>query len=222
MVKTRMDAALRRSAFVTAFCSAGDGFCQPVAAARLAGFRGPDKTVQNRASELMSDPDVMREIQSRFAQAAVESIASAEECMTVLSAHLRGTMADFLRVNKEDGTFEIDAMKAEAAEKLGLIRKCRLKKHKGTDPFGNEFTETECTVELYDAQAAAQTLLRALGCMGKGKPLYGSKTDANSLHEKRRRVAQLYMEMGTPRDEWLPSVRHWYEKNVKPVEATTR
>lgn len=117
-------------------------------AAKRAGYSA--KTAYAQGSRLLSYAEVKTAIAGRIA----ELKASADEVLLRLTAHSRGSVADFLT---EAG--DIDLKAARAAGKLHLIKK--LKRTTRSDDKDGLFTTTE--IELYDAQAATVQLGRHHG-----------------------------------------------------------
>jgi phage terminase small subunit len=134
----------KRRAFVDAFLSNGFNACQ---AAKTAGYKHPDR----QGPALLGFLEVGQAVQERMAAAKCDADAALE----VLSAHLHGDLGDFLEIKKEgDGevvTLRTALLKAKEAGKLRLLRKVKV------------HVDGAVEVELYDAQAAADKLLRAAG-----------------------------------------------------------
>lgn len=90
-------------------------------------------------SENLSKPDIRAAINARMA----ELVMPASEVLSRLSEHAGGTMADFLSIKGRGIT--LDLKKASLADKLHLVKKYSK-------------TKQGVSIELYDAQAALNTL----------------------------------------------------------------
>jgi hypothetical protein len=73
-----------------------------------------------------------------------------EEAMSILSSQARGSMEDFLRLDRDTGACTIDLFQAQQRGQLHLIKK--LVNRQGA-----------IEIELYDAQTAVAHILRTLG-----------------------------------------------------------
>jgi len=100
-------------------------------------------------------------IKERIALRMEELHMSADEALALLAAHARGDIGKVL-----DEANHLDMQKARAGDLTKLIKKIRSKETITKD--GNVITETD--VELYDAQAALDKILRV---HGKYKDLSG-------------------------------------------------
>lgn len=118
-------------------------------AARRAGYSV--KSARDAASRLLTDADIQAGITRRLD----ELKASADEVITRLTDHARGTMEDFIAINR-DGTASIDLVAAQTANRLHLIKKMKSKHRRLKDGE----TEIENEIELYDAQNALVQLGR--------------------------------------------------------------
>lgn len=142
-----------------------EAFLNASAAARIAGYKHPrDAGYENR-----TNPYIKKEIEARLTEISV----GREEALIILSDHARGDIDDYL---DDDGHF--DLKKARTAKKTKLIKKLKVKRrierkrksiYASPDP-NNESEDSEREIleetvefELYDAQAAATTLLKAAG-----------------------------------------------------------
>jgi hypothetical protein len=81
--------------------------------------------------------------------------AGADEVITRLTDHARGTMEDFIVVG-EGGDAAIDLNQARDRSRLHLIKKIKSKRRKLKDGI----LEFETEIELYDAQSAVVQLGR--------------------------------------------------------------
>lgn len=100
-------------------------------------------TARANGARLLADASVSEAIQQRIAENAM----TADEVLSRLAKHARGSMADFLNVNKNGAT--IDLVKAADAEQIDIVRKFT----QTTKRYGETEIE-EVTIDLYDAQSA--------------------------------------------------------------------
>jgi phage terminase small subunit len=121
-------------------------------AARRAGYSS--KTAGSIGHENLKKPEISSEIKRRLE----ELQAGADEVVTRLTSHARGSMKDFVVVN-DDGTATIDLVKAQSLNQLHLIKKLKVTRRQLKDGESEAVTE----FELYDAQGALVTLGRAHG-----------------------------------------------------------
>lgn len=117
-------------------------------AARLAGYTGRSNTIGHR---LLTNVDISEAIKTRLASLQM----SADEVLTRLTRHARGSMGDFLIPE----TGEIDLVRADEAGKLDLIKTFR----RTITTVSKLVTKETITVELYDAQNALIQLGRTHG-----------------------------------------------------------
>lgn len=113
-------------------------------AAQLAGYKGNYATLRVVGSENLAKPYIKAEIERRFA----ENSMGKDEVLSRLADIARLDMAEFLAIR--NGIPYLDLAKAEQASKLHLLKKFK------TTKSGTE-------IELYDAQAALETLGKHLG-----------------------------------------------------------
>lgn len=118
------------------------------------------EAARRSASDLLTNPDIAEEIQSRISESAM----SANEVLSRLAQHARGDIGDYLN---EIGNF--DLRKARQAERTKLIKKL---KTRTTTKSGEQWESTtvEVEFELYDAQAA-------LVQIGKHHKLFADRTE---------------------------------------------
>jgi phage terminase small subunit len=102
-----------------------------------------DITANSNGPKLLVNTGISEAIQQRIAQNAM----TADEVLSRLAKHARGSMADFLNVNANGAT--IDLVKAANAEQLDIVRKFT----QTTKRYGETEIE-EVTIDLYDAQSA--------------------------------------------------------------------
>lgn len=117
--------------------------------ARLAGYSV--NSARSQGVRLLTDANIQAEITRRLA----ELKASADEVITRLTDHARGTMEDFIVIG-EGGDASINLNQARERNRLHLVKKLKSKRRKLKD--GNLEFETE--IELYDAQNAIVQLGR--------------------------------------------------------------
>lgn len=134
----------KRSAFIEHYLRCWNG----AEAARLAGYA--ERSARQTAHELLTKSD----IQDAIAQRLADLQASADEVLTRLTDHARGSMADFVDVSPL-GEPVINLTEAKTAGKLHL-----LKKIKTTKKVSGETVEKSVEIELYDAQSALVQLGR--------------------------------------------------------------
>jgi hypothetical protein len=108
------------------------------------------------ASELLTKPDIAAVIAERIK----ESQMSADEAMEILAAHARGDMGQFAN--------GLGGLDFDAAKEAGLTRLVKKYKQRTTTKIGkganDDDTEThDLEIELYDAQAAAEKILKIHG-----------------------------------------------------------
>ena len=113
-------------------------------AARLAGYKGNDNVLAVTASRLLSNAKIRAELDRRFAEHAM----SANEVLERLGDIARIDMSDFVTIRNGIPYLALD--KAEQASKLRLLKKFKT---------GKQGVE----IELYDAQAALETIGKHLG-----------------------------------------------------------
>jgi len=127
-------------------------------AARRAGYS--EKTARFIGANLLTKINIQDEIQARLA----EKQMSADEALTLLADMARGDLGEFMDISSVG--FNLDLLDDEGNRKnTRLIRKIKqrtttfiAKKESEED---RETTETE--IELYDAQAALDKILRVHG-----------------------------------------------------------
>lgn len=126
-------------------------------AARRAGY--PAKSARVIASENLTKPNIKAEIQSRLNDLHM----SADEALKLLAAMARGDIAELMDVTSMG--FVLDIKKAQ---EKGLTRLIKKVKQKTVTKIGkkdeDDDTEVhELEVELYDAQAAIDKILKVHG-----------------------------------------------------------
>lgn len=134
----------KRQAFIEHYLICWNG----AEAARRAGYA--EGSARQAAHRLLTNADVQSAIRLRLADLQ----ASADEVLARLTQHARGSMADFVRLNR-DGEPEINLSNAAASDKLHLLRKI-----KTTKKVSGDAVEKSVEIELYDAQAALTQLGR--------------------------------------------------------------
>lgn len=115
-------------------------------AARLAGYS--EGSAKEIACENLTKPHIRTEIDRRLK----EKIINANEVLERLTNQATGDVTDLMELTKEDGSLDLDAVKAAG---LGpLIKKVKLKRRNYSPPQGVPYTEIDTELELYDAQSA--------------------------------------------------------------------
>ncbi len=133
-------------------------------AARRAGC--PARSARQIGHEWLTKPDIRAEIDRRLAELTLSS----DEVLVRLAEQARGSLGDFLVIDKA-GRARLDLAKARKAKKLHLVKKFRAK----TDTEGNVNVE----IELHDPQNALQLI-------GKHHRLFGEASlniDLSKLSE---------------------------------------
>src|SRR5258705_3170288 len=120
-------------------------------AARLAGYEGNDVTLASTASQNLRNRNILRALDSRLNAFTM----SADEVLIRLTDIARGDIADVL--NSSGG---IDPLEAKQRGKSHLIKRFKTKTITTED---SDISEAE--VEMYDAQAALNTLLKFHGLL---------------------------------------------------------
>ena len=124
-------------------------------AARRAGYSV--KTARSYGQQLLTKIDIQEEIQARLA----EKQMSADEALTLLADMARGDLGEFM----DAGTLMLDLRKAKDEGRTAIIKK--LKQRTITKLGKNESDEDveihDLEIELYDAQAALDKILRVHG-----------------------------------------------------------
>lgn len=159
-------------------------------AARRAGYS--IDTARSIGHENLTKPDILAEIQRRTKENAME----ADEVLSRLADHARGSMEDFVKVN-DKGQPLFDFVAAQEANKLHLIKKLKTKtrlinigkpdeEESNTKESDTESLVTEVIVEfeLYDGQAA-------LVHLGKHHGLFSDKLDVTSNGEQIAAIAYI-------------------------------
>lgn len=118
-----------------------------------------EKTARVIGPENLSKPAIKAAIDARL----VELKMSADEVLTRLTDHARGSIAPFMRVS-DDGEFH--GFDLSDTKPIALIRKATATKR----TYRDETTEHTVTIELYDAQAA-------LALLGKHHKLFVDRTE---------------------------------------------
>jgi len=123
-------------------------------AAIAAGYS--KRSARSIGSENLSKPAIATRIRARLDEAG----ASADEVLRRLTDHLRGTMADFVKVDAK-GNVAPDLRRARVLHKLHLVESFTFERETRTFGSGDEATTVvteSIRLGLYSAQAAAQLL----------------------------------------------------------------
>jgi phage terminase small subunit len=130
-------------------------------AARLAGYDGDDSTLAVMASQNLRNHNILRVLEQRLEKYTM----SANEVLIRLTDMARGDIADTL-----DSTGQISLQEAKLRARSHLVKRYKHKRKtitttddKGDN--GSEILEDEYEVEMYDAQAALNTLLKFHGLL---------------------------------------------------------
>ena len=123
-------------------------------AARRAGYSV--KSARQTASDLLATPYISEQIKIRIAEVHM----SADEALEILAAHARGDIGQFA-----DRLGQLDL---PAAKEAGISRLIKKFKQKTVTKIGKGDTDEDTEIhdveiELYDAQAAAEKILRIHG-----------------------------------------------------------
>lgn len=129
-----------QSAFVDFYVVVKNG----TKAARLAGYKGNENVLAVTAHDNLRNPKIRDEVARRFRDQAM----AADEVLARLGDIARIDMSEFVAI--KHGIPFLDLEKAETANKLHLLKKFKTSKQ------GIE-------IELYDAQAALETIGKHLG-----------------------------------------------------------
>lgn len=130
-------------------------------AARLAKYSGDDATLAATASRLLRNDKVLREISRRLETYSM----SANEVLVRLTDMARGDIADAF-----NSSGSIDVLEAKRRARSHLIKRYKHKRKTITTTDGNgdngsEILEDEYEIEMYDAQAALNTLMKFHGLL---------------------------------------------------------
>jgi len=129
-------------------------------AAKRAGYAGNDATLASVGSENLRKPEISKVIETRLQ----EKQMSADEALQLLADMARGDLGDFMDISSVG--FNLDLLNEDGTKKnTKLIRKIKQKTTtfiaKKESDEDREVTETE--IELYDAQAAIDKILKIHG-----------------------------------------------------------
>lgn len=125
-------------------------------AAKDAGYACKnDPTFAQTGAENLRKPYIRAEID----RILKENTISPDELVGRISDHATGSMGDFVTFTDDFG-IRLDLEKAEQLGRLHLIKKFKETESKRVDKDGNEFISLRREVELYDASAAQDKLMR--------------------------------------------------------------
>jgi phage terminase small subunit len=118
--------------------------------------KATEETARANASDLLSKTNISAAIAERIK----ESQMSADEAMEILAAHARGDIGQF-----SDRLGQLDL---QAAKELGLSRLIKKFKQRTVTKIGKSDTDDDTEIhdveiELYDAQSAAEKILKIHG-----------------------------------------------------------
>lgn len=129
-------------------------------AARRAGYANP----YNNGHRLMEYDGIKEAIATRLAALKM----SADEVLTRLTGHARGSMAPFIRRDTDGDLYGFDLSDTQP---LHLLKKASVTRRRQKDDTKDELITVETvTIELYDAQAA-------LALLGKHHKLFTDKVE---------------------------------------------
>ena len=111
------------------------------------------------ASELLANPNIAAVVTERMNEAHM----SADEALEILAAQARGDVAKLMDISTVGGNIDL-----HTAQEQGLTRLIKKFKQKTTTIIGKKETDDdkeihEIELELYDAQAAAEKILKIHG-----------------------------------------------------------
>ena len=132
-----------------------------VRAAEQAGYGGSYGTLRSIASENLTKPNIREAVNSLLA----DSVMSETEALARLSDEARSDIGDFFDAD-ESGYIRLNLHEAKAKGLSHLLKRVKTKNATTTDKEGNETHRQEIEFEMYDAQAAKDKILRALGMYG--------------------------------------------------------
>lgn len=136
----------KEQAFIEHYLSCWNG----AEAARDAGYS--EKTAKEQASRMLTKVNVQAAIAARLAELKM----SADEVLTRLTSHARGSLAPFLRRDVDGDLYGFDLSETQP---LHLIKKASITRRRQKDESKDEIVTVETvTIELYDAQAALALL----------------------------------------------------------------
>lgn len=127
-------------------------------AARRAGYSV--KTARTQASRLLTNADILKEIQERTKANAMDL----DEALSRLADIARADFGDYIT---DDGAIDIAAMKRIGATRM--LRKVKRVHKSGVNESGAEWEETFVEVELHDAKDAQKFIadLHKRGATGR-------------------------------------------------------
>lgn len=111
------------------------------------------------ASKLLKKPNVARAVEARMRETLGPLHLDADEVLTLLASHARGTMENFIDAD----SLTIDLKKAKFAKQLHLIKKFKVTTTLHSRPDGADVQTDTVEFELYDAQSAAVQIGKHLG-----------------------------------------------------------
>lgn len=120
-------------------------------AARRAGYAGDDSSLAAQASHLLRNDKVLRALDEAMKQFAMP----ANEVMLQLTDIGRGDIADAMSASGR-----IDVLEARRRGKSQLIKRIKEKVTTYTDKDGQDHETIETEIEMYDRQAALNTLAK--------------------------------------------------------------
>lgn len=123
-----------------------------------------ERSARSIGSENLTKPDIQEAIQARL----VELKMSADEVLTRLTEHARGSMAPFMRRDADGDLYGFDLSETQP---LQLVKKASVTRRRQKDESMDDIVTVETvTIELYDAQSA-------LALLGKHHKLFTDKVE---------------------------------------------
>ena len=126
-------------------------------AAKRAGYS--KRTAYSQGARLLKDAEILDVVQARLA----EKQMSADEALTLLTDMARGDVAQLMDVSSVG--FSLDMQKAKELGLTKLIKKVKQRTiiHQGKSESDEDRETHDLEIELYDAQAALDKILRVWG-----------------------------------------------------------
>lgn len=152
-----MAVSAKQQAFIEAYLRCWNGY----QAAIDAGYA--ENTARHQASRLLSYDNIQEAIQARLAELKM----GADEVLTRLTAHARGSMAPFIRRDTDGDLYGFDLSETQP---LHLLKKASVTRRRQKDDKDDLVIVETVTIELYDAQAA-------LALLGRHHKLFADRTE---------------------------------------------
>lgn len=115
------------------------------------------KSAHVQAHDLLRNPKVIREIRTRLDNANMGK----KEALSILAQHARGDIGMYVEATSDGRDFELDLRDKDGNVKpTSIIKKIKQKTKRHIRKDGGEEEVVETTLELYDAQKAAKSVLK--------------------------------------------------------------